>query len=151
MSKNKCLIFIGKEAYKIISAIVVTIIATIATTFVVTFIDTTTQTDSNETLEKLNLQVPMNVTDTSDILNYVTLPITGPSDVGGYCPTPSYQYKYLIGNNGADACCCSGNCCWDKCTLSDPPKDCLQGIPNSQWFYDNQLGHYQAYVTTSGK
>ena len=61
------MIFIGKEAYKIISAIVVTIIATIATTFVVTFIDTTTQTDSNETLvmkttTKFNLQVPINVT-----------------------------------------------------------------------------------------
>ena len=61
LSKNKCWIIIGKEAYKIASTIVVTLLATIGAAVVIS----TTQMNSSDILEKttvkFNTQVPMNV------------------------------------------------------------------------------------------
>ena len=56
-SKSKYLKIIGKEAYKIVSALVVTLLATIGAAFVIT----TNQTDSNEiqTTVKFNSDVPI--------------------------------------------------------------------------------------------
>ena len=51
--------------------------------------------------------------------------ITGPKDVGGKCPSPSYKYL--------DFCCCGGACCWDNCRWDDPPADCIEGVPNAKW------------------
>ena len=70
--------------------------------------------------------------------------ITGPSDVGAQCPSPSYE-----SNN---VCCCSDGCCWDKCwgnwdKFTPPPVDCLQAVPRSEWIYSTELGHFQAVVT----
>ena len=50
--------------------------------------------------------------------------ITGPSDFGAPCPSPSYnEYR----QSGKNYCCCRDGCCWDKCVSSQPPVDCLQG------------------------
>jgi hypothetical protein len=50
--------------------------------------------------------------------------ITGPSDLGAPCPSPSYESTY----SGIDYCCCSDGCCWDKCVSSAPPTNCLRGV-----------------------
>ena len=72
--------------------------------------------------------------------------LTGPSDVGGQCPSPSYKYTY----EGVDYCCCGDGCCWDKCTYTTPPIDCLENVPNSQWIYSQELGYYRGFVTIKG-
>ena len=72
--------------------------------------------------------------------------ITGPSDFGGYCPEPTYQYTY----EGADFCCCSDGCCWDRCLSEVPPNDCIEVVPNSKWEYNDTLGYHQAKVEITG-
>ena len=67
--------------------------------------------------------------------------LSGPSDAGGVCPAPAYKY----GEAGEDFCCCESGCCWNKCTFSSPPVNCLQGIPNTQWNFNGQLGYFQAF------
>ena len=69
--------------------------------------------------------------------------LSGPYDVGGQCPSPSYKY----GKAGIDYCCCASGCCWDKCSLSTPPQICLQNIPTGQWIYSEDLGYFQAFQT----
>ena len=56
MPRNKYLVIIGKEAYKIISALVVTLLATIGAAFIIT----ANQIDSNKpTTVKVNSNMPM--------------------------------------------------------------------------------------------
>ena len=69
--------------------------------------------------------------------------LSGPYDVGGQCPSPSYEYVH----DGVDYCCCDNECCWDKCSLSPPPEECLENIPNSQWVYSKEHGYFQAFQT----
>ena len=51
------------------------------------------------------------------------------------CPVPTITYK--------KSCCCFVGCCWSDClgnTLeSDPPNDCIQGVPNGEWVYNEKL------------
>jgi hypothetical protein len=70
--------------------------------------------------------------------------LSGPSDAGGVCPEPAYQYR----EGGEDFCCCEHSCCWRRCAKSSPPVDCLQEIPNSRWIFNDQLGYYQAFSGT---
>ena len=70
--------------------------------------------------------------------------LSGPSDAGGVCPAPSYQYR----EGGEDFCCCEHSCCWRRCAKSSPPVNCLQEIPNSRWIFNDQLGYYQAFSGT---
>ena len=58
------------------------------------------------------------------------------SDVGDQCPKPLFHY--------GDSCCCQANCCLDNCTISTPPNECLQNIPNSEWIFLKQLGYFRA-------
>ena len=69
--------------------------------------------------------------------------LSGPSDVGGQCTAPSLIYR----EGGVDYCCCGNACCWDRCTYSTPPQECLQNVPNSQWIYSEDLGYFQAFQT----
>ena len=55
--------------------------------------------------------------------------ITGPSDFGAPCPSPTYELTY----SGVDYCCCSGGCCWASCVSLVPPADCLQGWLNFRY------------------
>ena len=65
------------------------------------------------------------------------------------CPLPTDRAK---SKNALDICCCSVNCCWDKCTFSTPPSDCLKNVTNSQWIYSQKLGYFQAFHNpTEGK
>ena len=64
------------------------------------------------------------------LINFYSL--TGPSDLGGTCPHLTYQL--------GDSCCCSASCCLDKCTLKEPPTDCLLYVPNSRWAPSIQTG-----------
>ena len=74
----------------------------------------------------------------------------GPSDVGGSCPTGTYQYT----SQGVDHCCCEGGCCWENCRMSNPPDDCLppgatwmftvdEDSPDN-WEHDGKVGYFQA-------
>ena len=45
-------------------------------------------------------------------------------------------------------CCCEADCCWDHCDLATPPEKCLQGVQNSKWIFNNNLGYYQAFQHT---
>jgi len=63
--------------------------------------------------------------------------LTGPDDVGGICPRSTYQFF--------DECCCGGGCCWNSCATSSPPTNCLQGVSNSKWIFNCNLGYYQAF------
>ena len=69
--------------------------------------------------------------------------LSGPSDVGGQCPSPSYKYVHA----GVENCCCANGCCWIECSLSTPPQECLQNLPNSHWLYSEDLGYFQAFQT----
>ena len=69
--------------------------------------------------------------------------LSGPLDVGGQCPTPSFEY----GHAGVDYCCCAKHCCWKRCTFSTPPLECLQNVTKSQWIYSEDLGYFQAFQT----
>ena len=64
----------------------------------------------------------------------------GPKDSGGKCPSQTKLWN--------KQCCCGANCCWDHCEWSKPPANCLRGVPNSQWIFNNNLGYYQAFETT---
>ena len=70
----------------------------------------------------------------------------GPSDVGGSCPTGTYNYR--------TSCCCASGCCWGNCRLSNPPDDCLppgaawtftvDEESQDQWEHDGKVGYFQA-------
>ena len=64
----------------------------------------------------------------------------GPKDSGGKCPSPTKLWN--------KQCCCGANCCWDHCEWSKPPANCLKGVRNSQWIFNNNLGYYQAFQNT---
>ena len=68
----------------------------------------------------------------------------GPSDVGGTCPSGSGILTVTGYYGSMDHCCCGDiGCCWNKCTRSPPPEDCLP--PGAEWKYNSTLaGHYQA-------
>jgi hypothetical protein len=65
-------------------------------------------------------------------------PISGPQDVGGSCPASLFEFN----NN----CCCSFGCCWSQCGLSSPPLNCLQEVPNAQWYYHQEEGYFSAII-----
>ena len=67
-------------------------------------------------------------------LQFADFVFVGPSDVGGSCPSGSYQY--------INSCCCGGGCCWDKCGWDAPPQDCLPD--GAKWKLNDNLGWYQA-------
>lgn len=67
--------------------------------------------------------------------------ISGPSDFGGHCPSPTYKYR----ESGIDYCCCSNACCWERCVFSTPPADCLPS--GHQWIYSAELGYFQAFTS----
>ena len=67
------------------------------------------------------------------------MPIRGPENNGGICPSPSYLWNH--------ECCCGVNCCWDQCDLLSPPGNCLDGIPNAQWNFVQEKGYYAAFIT----
>ena len=62
--------------------------------------------------------------------------LVGVNDVGGKCPSPTYKYN--------NECCCANACCWNNCRRIDPPKSCLNGVPNAQWVYNREKQYYQA-------
>ena len=62
--------------------------------------------------------------------------------MGGICPSTA--------NSWNNQCCCGDNCCWDQCEMSSPPTNCLQGVSNSKWIFNSNLGYYQAFQSTSG-
>merc|ERR1712117_874904 len=64
--------------------------------------------------------------------------ITGPSHVGGYCPSPSYIYREA----GVKYCCCGNACCWERCTWRNPPFNCLPR--GAVWWKNPRLGYFQA-------
>ena len=71
--------------------------------------------------------------------------LIGPKDVGGSCPSPSRPTKYN------KQCCCSRSCCWSHCRDIKPPQKCLNGVPNSQWVFNNDTRVYQAVRNFKGK
>ena len=64
--------------------------------------------------------------------------ISGPSDVGGTCP----DNTHLDVSGSKDLCCCGSNCCWNDCTLNQPPSNCLPDN-TTEWIYSDTLGQYQ--------
>lgn len=66
------------------------------------------------------------------------MPIRGPENNGGICPSQSYEFNHQ--------CCCGSNCCWEKCDYSSPPTDCLSGIQNAQWNYMPAKGYHAAFI-----
>ena len=73
--------------------------------------------------------------------------LIGPNDVGGQCPSSTYQYN-AQGFCEDGCCCCANNCCWDKCDYA--PADCIKDVENSEWRYVEKLGYYRAF-RKSGK
>ena len=70
--------------------------------------------------------------------------LIGPKDAGGSCPSPTHKYK----NN----CCCSHGCCWSACGhKSQATQSCLNGVPNSQWVFNNDKKTYQAVRNFKGE
>ena len=47
-------------------------------------------------------------------------------------------------------CCCGSGCCWNKCSLSEPPKECLDEIAMAHWIFNASLGYYQAFLIDTG-
>ena len=47
-------------------------------------------------------------------------------------------------------CCCGSGCCWNKCSSSEPPKECLDEIAMAQWIFNESLGYYQAFLIDTG-
>ena len=77
--------------------------------------------------------------------------ITGPSNFGAMCPSPTFEYTY----SRNDYCCCSNECCWNKCKSSAPPADCLKGYHNFRYMVGHswvqlQLGIYKMFQDTFG-
>ena len=75
------------------------------------------------------------------------LSIVGPEDIGSegseeQCPSPAFK------DNGK--CCCSQDCCWDKCTLDNPPDDCLKGVIKGHWMFDETKGYFTAVKFWNG-
>ena len=72
------------------------------------------------------------------------LSITGPKDVGFWGQCPSATYK----SNGN--CCCGNGCCWNRCTLDNPPDNCLEGVIKGQWMFDTNKGYFIAVKYWNG-
>ena len=72
------------------------------------------------------------------------LSIEGPNDVGSgeQCPSPTFE---ISGN-----CCCSQDCCWSKCTLDNPPDNCLKGVIKGHWMFDEEKGYFTAVKYWNG-
>ena len=68
--------------------------------------------------------------------------LIGPNDVGGQCPSSTYQYN-APGICSDGCCCCGAGCCWDKCDYT--PGDCIEDVANSEWRYVEELGYYRAF------
>ena len=66
--------------------------------------------------------------------------MSGPSDFNGECPLTSYEFN--------NKCCCSAGCCWNKCTLSEPPKYCIENVPDSMWVFNKDQGYFEAFVVS---
>ena len=66
--------------------------------------------------------------------------LSGPSDFNGECPLTSYEFN--------NKCCCSAGCCWNKCTLSEPPKYCIDKVPDSMWVFNKDQGYFEAFVVS---
>ena len=51
-----------------------------------------------------------------------------------------------------DRCCCydEAGCCWDECPAESPPNNCIEGVPNSKWEYNDTLGYHQAKIEITG-
>ena len=73
--------------------------------------------------------------------------LIGPNDVGGQCPSSTYQYN-APGICSDGCCCCGAGSCWDKCDYT--PADCIKDVTNSEWRYVEELGYYRAF-RKSGK
>ena len=73
--------------------------------------------------------------------------VRGYNDVGfgGKCPSPTYPFN--------DACCGENYCCWEKCSLPNPPDEYLNGLYKGKWMYDTIKGYYHAvsHFEGSGK
>ena len=72
--------------------------------------------------------------------------ISGPSDVGGTCPSGTK----LQNENGVNYCCCPFTliyCCWYKCRVHDPPKDCIAGVNGSNWVWNPKEHFFQLRLT----
>ena len=61
---------------------------------------------------------------------------------GGQCPSPTYK------SNGN--CCCGNGCCWNRCTLDNPPDNCLEGVIKGQWMFDTNKGYFIAVKYWNG-
>ena len=73
--------------------------------------------------------------------------LIGPNDVGGQCPSSTYQYN--DGGICSNGCCCCGHaCCWNRCDYA--PAHCITDVENSEWRYVDVLGYYRAFIN-SGK
>ena len=57
----------------------------------------------------------------------------------------------ILSHEFNNKCCCDSGCCWNKCSLSEPPKECLDEIAMAQWIFNASLGYYQAFVIDTGK
>ena len=62
-------------------------------------------------------------------------------DIEGGCPNTTSKYTQ---DGNPHTCCCAPGCCLNHCTLKEPPKDCLKGIPNAKWIYSEKLKWYYA-------
>ena len=60
--------------------------------------------------------------------------------MGGSCPSPAYAY--------GSTCCCGDYCCWMRCLWNSPPTNCLVGVPQAEWKWNQQLGYNQAILTS---
>ena len=58
--------------------------------------------------------------------------------------------EHVLSYEFNNKCCCDSGCCWNKCALSKPPKECLEEIAMGQWIFNESLGYYQALVIETG-
>ena len=56
----------------------------------------------------------------------------------------------ILSHEFNNKCCCASGCCWNKCSSSEPPKECLDEIAMAQWIFNESLGYYQAFVIDTG-
>ena len=83
-----------------------------------------------------------------EVCTIAALLLKGPSSIGATtCPSPSKKYN-PVGSHWV-YCCCGNGCCWDSCNWSSPPQDCLKGVPNTQWVWNDEIERFQAVRTLS--
>ena len=125
----------------IIAGISISILATAITGIIV---GTTTAFPKTDSVENTNIDYGSKMDDTDKELGYKPL-LLGPSyDSSGECPSPARW------SNKNKQCCCRPSCCWDQCEAHgqwlSPPEDCLEGVQNSKWVFNDSLGYYQAFL-----